>query len=146
MLISFVIPCYYSEDTIGKEVLAVMDQFKLHEGYECEFVLVNDGSTDGTFDVIRSLCDQYPNVRNNRPDTEYKYQQSDSRAQPYMIRACFRMVVYHICGMHCIQHGQTDKLQSGCHTGFLFAFFILLHMGHLPPKYTVIIICNRIVT
>ncbi len=63
MLISFVIPCYYSEDTIGKEVLAVMDQFRQREGYECEFVLVNDGSTDGTFDVIRSLCDKYPNVK-----------------------------------------------------------------------------------
>lgn len=63
MLISFVIPCYYSEDTIGKEVLAVMEQFEQREGYECEFVLVNDGSTDGTFDVIRSLCDKYPNVK-----------------------------------------------------------------------------------
>ena len=62
MLISFVIPCYYSEDTIGKEVLAVMEQFEQREGYECEFVLVNDGSTDGTFGVIRSLCDKYPNV------------------------------------------------------------------------------------
>lgn len=63
MLISFVIPCYYSEDTIGKEVLAIMEQFRQHEGYECEFVLVNDGSTDGTFGVIRSLCEQYPNVK-----------------------------------------------------------------------------------
>lgn len=63
MLISFVIPCYYSEDTIGKEVEAVMEQFRMNEGYECEFILVNDGSKDGTFDVIRSLCDRYPNVK-----------------------------------------------------------------------------------
>lgn len=63
MLISFVIPCYYSEDTIRKEVEAVMEEFKKREGYECEFVLVNDGSKDGTFDEIKSLCKQYPNVK-----------------------------------------------------------------------------------
>ena len=63
MLISFVIPCYYSEDTIGKEVEAVIEQFDQNEGYECEFILVNDGSTDGTFDVIRSLCRKYPFVK-----------------------------------------------------------------------------------
>lgn len=63
MLISIVIPCYYSEDTIGKEVEAVMEQFDEREGYECEFVLVNDGSKDGTFGVIKGLCEKYPNVK-----------------------------------------------------------------------------------
>lgn len=62
MLISVVIPCYYSENTIRREVEAVMEQFAMHEGYECEFVLVNDGSTDGTFDVIRQLSSEYENV------------------------------------------------------------------------------------
>ena len=63
MLISIVIPCYYSENTIGKEVEAVMEQFDMHDRYECEFVLVNDGSKDGTFDVIKGLCEKYPNVK-----------------------------------------------------------------------------------
>ena len=63
MLISIVIPCYYSENTIGKEVEAVMEQFNMHDDYECEFVLVNDGSKDGTFDVIKGLCEKYPNVK-----------------------------------------------------------------------------------
>lgn len=63
MLISIVIPCYYSEDTIRKEVEAIIDQFEQHDGYECEFVLVNDGSKDGTFAEIRAMCDMYPNVK-----------------------------------------------------------------------------------
>lgn len=63
MLISFVIPCYYSENTIRKEVEAVMEQFDQRDGYECEFVLVNDGSKDGTFAEIKAMCDKYPNVK-----------------------------------------------------------------------------------
>ena len=63
MLISIVIPCYYSEKTIRTEVEAVMEQFAQNDGYECEFILVNDGSKDGTFSEIRALCDKYPNVK-----------------------------------------------------------------------------------
>lgn len=62
MLVSIVIPCYYSEKTIRKVVELVMAEFDKNEGYECEFVLVNDGSKDGTFDEIRALGEQYPNV------------------------------------------------------------------------------------
>lgn len=63
MLISFVIPCYYSKNVIGREVEAVMAEFDAHDGYECEFILVNDGSTDGTYDVIMDLAKKYPNVK-----------------------------------------------------------------------------------
>lgn len=62
MLISIVIPCYYSEKTIHKVVDMVTDEFNKNDGYECEFVLVNDGSTDGTFDEIRKLSREYSNV------------------------------------------------------------------------------------
>ena len=62
MLISIVIPCYYSEKTISKVVEMVMEEFEKNDGYECEFVLVNDGSKDGTFDEIRRLAGKYPNV------------------------------------------------------------------------------------
>lgn len=63
MLISIVIPCYYSEKTIAVEVEAALEQFKLHDNYDCEIVLVNDGSTDGTFDTICSLCEKHSNVK-----------------------------------------------------------------------------------
>ena len=62
MLISIVIPCYYSEKTIHKVVDMVTEEFKKNDGYECEFVLVNDGSTDGTFNEIRKLSEEYDNV------------------------------------------------------------------------------------
>lgn len=62
MLVSIVIPCYYSEKTIRRVVELVMAEFGKNEGYECEFVLVNDGSKDGTFEEIRALGRQYANV------------------------------------------------------------------------------------
>ena len=62
MLVSIVIPCYYSEKTIRRVVELVMAEFDKNDGYECEFVLVNDGSKDGTFAKIRALGIQYPNV------------------------------------------------------------------------------------
>ena len=44
MLVSIVIPCYNSEKTIGKVVELAVEEFRKLEGYECEFVLVNDYS------------------------------------------------------------------------------------------------------
>lgn len=63
MLISVVIPCYYSENTISREVDAIIEQFEMNEDYECEIVLVNDGSTDGTFAKIEEICAKHPNVQ-----------------------------------------------------------------------------------
>ena len=62
MLVSIVIPCYYSEKTISKVTEMVMDEFEKNDGYECEFVLVNDGSVDGTYQEIEKLGLKYPNV------------------------------------------------------------------------------------
>ena len=62
MLISIVIPCYYSEKSIRKVVELVIAEFDKNEGYECEFVVVNDGSRDGTFEEIRKLGADYSNV------------------------------------------------------------------------------------
>ena len=62
MLVSVIIPCYYSEKTIAKVVELVMEEFHKDEGDEWEFVLVNDGSKDRTFEEIRRLGEKYPNV------------------------------------------------------------------------------------
>lgn len=62
-LVSIVIPCYYSEKTIGKVVEMTIREFALREEYDCEFVLVNDGSTDGTYEEIKRLAGKYPFVR-----------------------------------------------------------------------------------
>ena len=62
MLVSIVIPCYNSEKTIRKVVEMTMQEFETIEGYEAEFVLVNDYSRDNTFQEIRRLAEDYPKV------------------------------------------------------------------------------------
>ena len=62
MLVSVVIPCYNSERSIREVVELTMEQFQTLDDYEVEFVLVNDNSSDGTFEQIRSLAGDYPNV------------------------------------------------------------------------------------
>ena len=57
MKISVVIPCYYSENMIEQVVNLTKEQLVL-AGYDYEFVLVNDGSTDGTFATIQKLSAQ----------------------------------------------------------------------------------------
>ncbi|MBQ7955102.1 MAG: glycosyltransferase family 2 protein [Lachnospiraceae bacterium] len=57
-LISFVIPCYRSEKTIGHVVKEIEDTMTGSEKYTFEVILVNDCSPDGTFGVIRRLCEE----------------------------------------------------------------------------------------
>ena len=63
-LISIVIPCYNSQATIRKVVEMVMEEFKKMDEYDCEFVLVNDGSPkDDTYGEIEKLGRDYANVK-----------------------------------------------------------------------------------
>lgn len=62
-LVTVIVPCYYSEHTIANVVEQTMDVFETLPNYSCEFVLVNDGSKDGTFDEIRRLAKKHSNVR-----------------------------------------------------------------------------------
>ncbi len=60
--VSFVIPCYRSELTLGhvvEEIRAVMTQLS---AYRYEIVLINDCSPDDTLGVIRGLCETYDNI------------------------------------------------------------------------------------
>ena len=63
MLVSIVIPCYNSEHTIGEVVELAIEEFEKLDKYECEFVLVNDYSRDGTWKAIEALSDKHPNVK-----------------------------------------------------------------------------------
>lgn len=56
-MISVVIPAYNAEDTIGHCLSALLDQSLPREAYE--IIVVDDGSTDGTRDVVR----RYPGAR-----------------------------------------------------------------------------------
>lgn len=55
--ISFVIPCYYSQDTIADVVAGIEEEFP-RDKYNIEMVLVNDGSKDNTFNVLKELADR----------------------------------------------------------------------------------------
>jgi undecaprenyl-phosphate 4-deoxy-4-formamido-L-arabinose transferase len=60
--ISFVIPCYKSEHTIGMVVEEIKTKMSELKQYEYEIVLVNDCSPDNTFAAIRSLCQKQENI------------------------------------------------------------------------------------
>lgn len=62
-VISVVIPCYYSERTIVQVVEMTIEEFAKQEKYSCEFVLVNDGSTDETYEKIKGLAKKYSFVK-----------------------------------------------------------------------------------
>lgn len=55
-LVSFVIPCYCSAQTIGGVVREIRETMEKHSQYRYEIVLVNDASPDDTFETIRLLC------------------------------------------------------------------------------------------
>ena len=63
MLLSIVIPCYNSEETIRDVVELSMKEVSRIEGFSCEFILVNDGSADHTLEAVWKLAEEYPNVR-----------------------------------------------------------------------------------
>lgn len=61
-LVSFVIPCYRSEATLPGVIREIQDTMEKMKDYGYEIVLVNDCSPDGTFSVIRKLCQENDNI------------------------------------------------------------------------------------
>lgn len=61
-LISYVIPCYRSGETIGKVIEEINSTMDSLSQYEYEIILVNDCSPDNTFEVITKFCEQQDNI------------------------------------------------------------------------------------
>lgn len=61
--ISFVIPCYNSEHTIGAVVNEIVDTVTAHGGYDYEIILVNDNSPDNVMKVIADIAGQNHHVK-----------------------------------------------------------------------------------
>lgn len=61
-MISFVIPCYRSSQTLPGVIQEIKDTMKTLKDYEYEIVLVNDSSPDDTFCVITGLCRENDNI------------------------------------------------------------------------------------
>lgn len=61
--LSFVIPCYNSEKTVGRVVAEIDEAFLGNERYEYEIILVNDASPrDNTLGTIKRLAVENPRV------------------------------------------------------------------------------------
>ena len=60
--ISFVIPCYRSENTLKAVVDEIIAAMRELEAYEYDIFLVNDCSPDDTMNVIKKLCDSHSNI------------------------------------------------------------------------------------
>ena len=61
-LVSIIIPCYCSEQFLDKTVSGIQAAFSGRSDFACQIILVNDGSPDGTSQVIRRICRKDENV------------------------------------------------------------------------------------
>lgn len=61
--VSFVIPCYRSEQTLPKVVAEIEEKMKDLGRYEYSIFLVNDCSPDDTMGTIRKLCEEHREIR-----------------------------------------------------------------------------------
>ncbi|MFH1880670.1 MAG: glycosyltransferase, partial [Bacillota bacterium] len=62
-LLSFVIPCYRSENTVTGVVEEIILAVSARQDeFSHEIILVNDGSPDGVADVIAGLCRKHPQI------------------------------------------------------------------------------------
>lgn len=56
--IDIIVPCYNEEDNVEKFFYAVREVEKLIEGYSFNYIFIDDGSSDGTLDVIKKIADR----------------------------------------------------------------------------------------
>lgn len=61
--ISFVIPCYYSEKTVADVIKRIIKTVMADGNYDYEIICVNDGSTDGTYAILRKLSEKNCRIR-----------------------------------------------------------------------------------
>ena len=61
-LLSFVIPCYRSQNTVSKVVDEIEQTVKTRPGFDYEIILVNDGSPDNVWSVISDLADHNSHI------------------------------------------------------------------------------------
>jgi glycosyltransferase involved in cell wall biosynthesis len=61
-LVSFVIPCFNEEETLPSLIDEIMNTVKEMSEFEFEFILVNDGSTDSTLEIMKSIQRQLKKI------------------------------------------------------------------------------------
>ncbi len=62
MKVSVIIPAYNERDNI-KDLLRHIDRFVKDEKVDWEFIIVDDGSTDGSYELLQNLHPEYPYLK-----------------------------------------------------------------------------------
>lgn len=88
MLISVVIPCYRSAETLPYVVDEIQKAFAERPEHDYQILLVNDGSLDHTFEVISELCEK--DIKIIGIDLSRNYGQACARmaALPFVAGEC----------------------------------------------------------
>ena len=63
LLISLIIPCFNEEEALPLLYPALCQTMEKLPDFDFELLFVNDGSRDGTMDVLRRLARQDPRVQ-----------------------------------------------------------------------------------
>lgn len=63
MKISVIIPVYYNQDNLGPLYQDIQKKLYIHEEYEWELVLVNDGSQDNSYAVMKELAEKDEQIK-----------------------------------------------------------------------------------
>lgn len=62
MNISVIIPAYNEKENL-EELVNHIHKFREKENVDWEFVIIDDGSTDGSFELLKKLRDRYPYIK-----------------------------------------------------------------------------------
>lgn len=62
MKVSYILPCYNSSRTLPGVVEEIEWKMEKMAGYKFEIIVINDDSSDFTFDVIQKMCEEKDNV------------------------------------------------------------------------------------
>lgn len=80
--LTLIIPCYNSEHTICSVTENIIKALKMD--YTFTIILVNDSSTDGTWEVIQELCGKYKNITGLSLSRNFGQQPARMAALPYV--------------------------------------------------------------
>ena len=63
MKVSIVIPIYYNQDNLRPLYRDIAQKLLVHKEYEWEFIMVNDGSKDKSYAVMKELAETDPRIK-----------------------------------------------------------------------------------
>lgn len=63
MKISVVIPVYYNQDNLRPLYRDIQEKLYIHKKYEWELVMINDGSKDGSYEIMKELAEKDERVK-----------------------------------------------------------------------------------